>query len=131
MPAIISTASTNIDYVIYQRESTIVPANAKYRISIKGGANVAKAKRGAMYSEGTPEGVKTIITEEQLAALKNDKNFMRHVEKGFMVIVKDKEKVAKVVKSMESKDRSAPLVSTDDPRAPTKIKPELIEKNLA
>lgn len=129
MHTIISTATADTDYVIYQRSDTNAVATVAHRIRIKGGANLAIGRRGQILQDETKIAGETIVSDEQLELLKNDVAFNRHMSRGFISIVGHKDKVAKVVQNMTPKDRSAPLTSDSDERLPkNKLKLEVISK---
>lgn len=132
MPVIISTATADTNYIVYERNDTTAVPVIKRIICIKGGANVAKARRGAMFQEETPIAGSTFVTGEELEILKKDTAFQRHLSRGFMAITNSDKSLEKVVKNMTPKDtKSAPLTSTEDPRAVNKnnkIKVEHLDK---
>jgi len=129
MHTIISTATADTDYVVYQRNDTNAVPTVVHRIRIKGGANLAKFRKGQTLQDETPLAGETTVSDEQLEFLKNDAAFQRHILRGFISIVNHKDKVEKVVRNMTPKDRSAPLTSDTDARLPkNKLKLEVITK---
>lgn len=129
MHTIISTATADTDYVVYERNDTTAVPTVVHRIRVKGGANLAKGRRGQILQEETKIAGETVVSDEQLELLKNDVAFQRHMSRGFIAIVGHKDKAEKVVQNMTPKDRSAPLTSDTDERLPkNKLKLEVISK---
>ena len=81
------------------------PPKVVRSVDINGGANVSPGV-GIM----TPRGVATRISDEDYTWLKEESSFKRHLEKGFLSVVKsDKEVNANAVAgSMKEYDGSAP-----------------------
>jgi hypothetical protein len=100
MPYIYSTMSADVLYNSLKRNNAgnIVQTEG---ILIKGGANVV-AKRGDLI---TPRGVRTEVTDDQLARLEKDQLFNLHKENGF-VTVDGKRNANDVAKNMQKKDKS-------------------------
>lgn len=94
------------------------------KIEIKGGADVINKK-----TLDTPSGVVTIITKEQLEILKENPDFMAHVEKGF--ISYHEEKITEEVKEEKAakmpKDNSRQKTKKDYKKSKGKAKP--VKKN--
>jgi len=128
MHTIISTATADTDYVLYNRTDTNAVPVIAGKVRVKGGANLAKGRRGQSLQDETPLAGQTVVSNEQLEFLKNDPAFQRHLSRGFLAIIGGTDKVEKVVKNMTPKDRSAPLANTKDERLPAGLKPELISK---
>lgn len=130
MHTIISTATADTDYVLYDRPDTNAVPTIVQKVRIKGGANLAKGRKGQTLQDETPLAGHTVVSDAQLEFLKKDPAFQRHLSRGFLAIVGNEEKVEKVVKSMTPKDRSAPLTSDSDERLPkNKLKLEVIGKS--
>ena len=109
-----STASQTMVYPVYaagkQNQARILK-----EIRIKGTANVADPATLV-----TPQGVVTEVSDEDLALLKKNPHFQRHVEKGF---IKFCDKANLDNSDMEKKDNSSQLrdedyASGNDPRTP-------------
>jgi hypothetical protein len=104
MPNIYSTLSTDMLYSALSPGA--VGSNIAVRergVQIKGGANVAN--KYVM----TPKGVRTEVTDEELALLEKDEVFKLHKKNGFITIEKDKKRNADTVAAdMNPKDGSAP-----------------------
>lgn len=75
-----STASQDMIYPIYA-DGKQNQARELKRIVIKGGANVADRRTLA-----TPTGIVTEVSDEDLALLKRNPAFLRHVEHGFLKV---------------------------------------------
>lgn len=86
-----------------------VPAN---RVLIKGGTGVVNLKTGR-----TAVGVVTKVTADDVELLKSDPHFLRHEERGFVVITDSNDDPEKIVTSndMETRDNSAQRVPQDFP----------------
>lgn len=110
MPYIYSTASCSTDYAIYKKNSSRDLGLVERKITIKGGANVA-TKFPNIY---TPKGVVTRVSDEDLAILEQDPNFIQHRDNGFLTIDKKEIEIEKVVGDMQKQDKSAPR-TPDDP----------------
>lgn len=100
-----STLSSSQRYTAYDGNKDL--PRAQKSVLIKGGANVADKHFQ------TPRGVVTQITEEQLAFLKKDPMFQRHVERGFITYDEKRVDVEKVASNMEGRDTSSPLEPGD------------------
>jgi hypothetical protein len=100
-----STLSSSQRYTAYDGNKDL--PREERSVLIKGGANVADKHFQ------TPRGVVTKITEEQLAFLKKDKMFQRHVERGFITYDDKQVDVEKVASNMEGRDTSSPLEPGD------------------
>ena len=109
-----STASQTMIYPIYA-EGKQNQAKILKTIRIQGCANVANPT-----TLRTATGVVTEVSDEDLALLKRDPAFMRHVENGFMKIY-DSQSLN--TEGMQKRDGSAQLQDVDyaegkDPRVP-------------
>lgn len=92
------------------------------QIEIKGGADVTNKNLV------TPEGVTTKVTDDELEILKQNPDFMRHVEKGHIKYFKLNPNVEKEADKLE-KDKSAPL-TPDDYEKQGKKKPKTSKQEL-
>lgn len=106
MPYIVSTATNDIAYNLYAEGKANNLLVLKDKVVITGGANRANKFMQTKKCEGTK------VTEKQLKLLEGNKQFLRHVENGFMRIVKSAPKTDKTPKDMTAKDGSAPLDAT-------------------
>lgn len=124
MPFVYSTASANTTYIFYKTvkngDKTIkraIPASKGGSIVIKGGANVATPPHKSIVDPSgmpihTPVAVRTEVTDRQLEMLRNNISFKRHEAAGF-IKVDNKQTVEKAARSLQPKDKSAPLVPSD------------------
>lgn len=106
MPYIVSTATNDISYNLYAVGKANNLLVLKDKVVIAGGANRANKFTQTKKCEGT------LVTEAQLELLNSNKQFLRHVERGFMRIVKSEPKTDETPKGMAAKDGSAPLDKT-------------------
>lgn len=84
MAYIVSKASQSIEYAGWSKGRNGLNKK-EMSIIIKGGAHVIDKK-----TLNTPNGVITEVTDEELAFLKNNSSFKRHLDKGWMAIEKSK-----------------------------------------
>lgn len=111
---IFSSLTSDQSYTIY-REDTPKGAPAVVKvvdgkpmsIVIKGGSGVANE-----YIQ-TPKGVCTEVSDQAFAMLETCPMFNRHKERRFIKVHEKKISPEKVLKDMEPKDLSAPLVDSD------------------
>lgn len=116
MPFVYSTLSQTNDYTFYRQGGESHLKVATRKITIKGGANVAAKFLMAPNGQpvGTPVGVMTEVTDEELEALESHPVFKEHKANKFIsVILGKEEKVEKVVEDMAKKDKSAPRTPSD------------------
>lgn len=106
MPFIYSTLTADNKYSGYQKGGGDIPS-VTWEVLVKGGTGVANNRLI------TPQGVVTEVTDEELARLKENVIFNRHVENGFIVISDKREDPEKVAADMTGRDPSAPLVDAD------------------
>jgi len=107
MPYIVSTATNDIAYNLYAKGKANNLNVLKDKVVITGGANRANKFMQTTKCKGTK------VTEKQLALLNDHSQFLKHVERGFMRIVKSEPKEDVAPKDMTAKDKSAPLDVTD------------------
>lgn len=107
MNYVYSTATCGTDYHIYEDTGNRDLAVVKKKISINGGHGVANK------NFVTPQGVVTIVSDEDLELLEKDYHFRKHVEAGFITVQKRKTEPEKVAADMKDKDLSAPLTPKD------------------
>lgn len=99
MPYITSTATSGTDYVLYKSTETGLKIPAKV-VTINGGANCANK----LFV--TRSAVSTKVSDEELEMLRQNPEFARHLENGFLNITKiEKESV----KGLQEGDASAPM----------------------
>jgi hypothetical protein len=103
MNYVYSTLTCDTAYATYEKNRTQDVNIVKRKIVIKGGAGIANKFMQ------TPRGVATPVTDEQLAVLKDNPVFKRHLERGFLLIDAKKVAVEKKVANMTKKDKSAPV----------------------
>lgn len=103
-----STLSSSVDYPVYAQGGGGDVPSIETHIFIYGGANIPdKYMR-------TPTGaVVTPVTEQELAALRENSVFKLHEAGGFLVVKDKKVDGEKVAADMVGRDKSAPLVDAD------------------
>jgi hypothetical protein len=116
----LSAPTTYVRYVELTKENAPIlkdrapvqmgPDGREMRVTIKGGANVAR-KDGAL---DTPKGVMTKISDADYAWLKEDYHFKQHVAYGHIFVGEKPVDANKVATNMTEKDGSAPK-TPDDP----------------
>lgn len=119
MPYILSKLSNTQCYTQYVKGVNDIN-NVVETVVIKGGADVINKK-----TLETPNGVVTEVTEQQLDILKQNKDFNRHVELGFITVIEHKPSEEKVEeKAIEMpKDNSRQKTAKDYKKAKGKAKP--------
>ena len=115
---VVSTLTSSQAYTIFKNqdaEGRKIP-RADRVVTVNGGHGVANSK-----SLITPQGVVTVITEEQAALLNDVPMFKRHEKRGFVKILKKKPDATKSSSDMKQADGSAPLKADDfgEGKAPT------------
>lgn len=111
MKFIYSTLATDQDIAVWTQTPDGTPKAVRY-IRINGGAQIAKANAGEIY---TPLGVRTEISDEDFAFLERDFTFKHFVENGFLTVDDRKINAEKAAGNMELPDSSqgAPLSETE------------------
>ena len=105
---IVSRASQDNEYVVWETTKNGQKA-VKKTILIKGGANVLDK-----HTMTTPNGVVTEISDEDYEILKEHTAFKRHMERGFMEVLKEEKKARASSKTKTNKkDGSAQLTPKD------------------
>ncbi len=104
-----STLSRSRHYTGWSRpsEKTMKP-EIIWQVLIHGGANIPtspESERGRF----TPKGIRTEISEEQLAQLQQNSVFLKHQEQGYIIVVSSEIDPDIVARDMKEKDASAPL----------------------
>lgn len=118
-----STLSNDQAYVQWGKSSDKDggPLRRDNTIVIRGKANVFDKEKFV-----TQKGVVTPVSNEELARLRTNKAFQRHLEAGYIKIENHREEPQKVAKSMTGKDQSAQLTADDyvkeGKKAPTSTK---------
>jgi len=113
MNYVYSTASNDRAHIEWiQGAEGSVPIRGK-SVVIHGKANIADK------NFHTPEGVVTEVSDEDLAFLMTHRQFLTAIERGFYSVQKRESAVAKVVKDMTKKDKSAPKTHEDFKNAST------------
>jgi hypothetical protein len=104
-----STGTNSTLYREYENrgDGTKIPVVRK-QLLIKGGAGLAR-KQGLL----TPLGVKTEVSDSDMEWLNANRSFQRHVESGFIKVMKQNIDPEKAAADMASRDKSAPLVPQD------------------
>ena len=109
MPRVYSTITNSSSYVQYELNKYNDMPREVRRVTIQGGAGVARKR-----TFQTPLGVGTEVSKEELEFLEADANFQRHVAAGFLKVLKSGKTDPDVVASdMQQRDGSAPLVPND------------------
>ena len=111
MPFVYSTSTCDNIFPVYTQAEPGQAATIKRSVLIRGGANLAKGKLELV----TKYGVRTEISDEDLAILKNDTEFNNMVQRGFMKIDERKRNAEEVAADMNPRDESAPLTPNDYP----------------
>jgi len=106
MAYIYSTLTAGQEYRGYKKGQGDLN-NIAWTVTINGGTNISSKNLI------TPEGVLTTVSDKDLALLKTNKAFLRHAERGFIIIETKKVEVERVAKDMTKKDKSAPLSGSD------------------
>lgn len=106
MPYVYSTASNDTTFTRFEAHGNDMPKIVK-RVLIKGGTNVA-TKRLI-----TPLGVRTEVSNDDLAFLHTRQNFLRMVKAGFMKVDESKLDPEVPAADMNTRDDSAPRVPQD------------------
>lgn len=117
MPYVYSTLSSNVNYAFYERGGD-VPVKTR-QVIVRGGTGVINN------NFVTPEGVATMITDEEAELLRTNSVFKMHEKNGFVKIDSEKKKIAKAVSDLESKDKGAQKTAADFKR---KSSDDLIEE---
>lgn len=122
MPYIYSTMAAPVAYTGKADVSNNDLPRTPRRVTIAGGAGIANKNLI------TPLGVVTEVTDDELAFLKTDEVFNRHVERGVLVIQVKKSEVEKVAPDMVQ-DESSPLTPADyDEDSPGAIPSDVADK---
>lgn len=119
MPFIISKLSNSQCYTQYAKGVNGIN-NAKEVVEIKGGADVINKR-----TLETPQGVVTEVTKDQLEILKQNADFNRHLENGYLTIIDNKlseEKTEEKAVKMP-KDNSRQKTPKDYKKSKGKAKP--------
>jgi hypothetical protein len=105
MAFILSSLTNDTKYCFWEKKAENLVV-VKKEILIKGGANVADKKTLV-----TPNGASTEVSDEELALLKENPSFKRHLERGFVKIVEtdNKYKAKEESEKLDKKDGSAQL----------------------
>jgi rRNA maturation endonuclease Nob1 len=80
----------------------------KEKLLVAGKANVSDPKTLL-----TPTGMMTTVDEAEFKKFENNSMMKRHIEGGFIKVVKSKQEVETVVKDMTKKDKSAQKTADD------------------
>lgn len=105
MAFILSSLTNDTKYCFWEKKAENLVV-VKKEILIKGGANVADKKTLL-----TPNGASTEVSEDELALLKENPSFKRHMERGYIKIVEtdSKYKAKEEAEKLDKKDGSAQL----------------------
>lgn len=119
MPYILSKLANSQCYTQYVKGVNDIN-NVCERIFIKGGADVINKK-----TLDTPNGVVTEVTNEQLDILKQNADFNRHLENGFVSIIENKisEDKTEEKAAIMPKDNSRQKTPKDYKKSKGKAKP--------
>lgn len=108
MPYVYSTLANDNAYTVYAPGGGDVPRVAR-KVLILGGAGIA----GPFTRLQTPQGVATKVTDEDVADLKENVIFQRHMANGFVTIDDRELDPENVAADMTSRDPGGPLVDAD------------------
>jgi hypothetical protein len=109
MPYIYSTLTCDNFYPVFADKSNPQALSViKKKILVKGGHGVA-TYRGIQ----TPQGIVTVVSEEDLAILEAHPAFKKHRAAGFVTVDKKDVKPEIMAKNMEPKDGSAQITPDD------------------
>lgn len=118
MPYVYSTATCDMIFPVYASNTEQGKAHKmNHQILIRGGANLAKGKAEFI----TKYGVRTEVSEQDLALLQKDKLFKQIEADGYFHVDERKVNPEAVAADMSARDDSAPLVPQDyDENSPVK-----------
>lgn len=103
---IMSKMTSNVNYTIYAKAPSGLPV-VKQIITVRGGADVIDKKTLV-----TPEGVLTVISDDEYNKLQLNPIFRRHLERGMISVSSNESNAEKTSKEL-SKDSSAQLTPKD------------------
>ena len=103
---IASKMAANVNYAIYTKGQNGINV-VKQVITINGGADVMDKKTLI-----TPEGVVTVLSDEDFSKLQNNPIFVRHMERGVLKVCSNERNAQNVSKEL-TKDTSAQLTPKD------------------
>lgn len=110
MPYVYSTATCDMIFPVYANNVEEGKAHKiNHQILIRGGANLAKGKAEFV----TKYGVRTTLSDEDMAILQKDGLFKKIEAAGFFYVDERKVDPEKVAADMTARDESAPLVPQD------------------
>lgn len=107
MPYVYSTSTNSSRFIEYEHRGNDLPVEKK-SVIIKGGSNVAKG-RGLI----TKYGVRTEVSEDDLAWLLKRANFVAMMKAGFFKVDTARMLAEKAIGDLVQRDKSAPLVIQD------------------
>lgn len=105
-----STLANSTKYVLYRNAPQKDLNIAERSVLIKGGSGVHQKHIG------TPLGIHTGVTEEDMEWLKDDVHFKKHIEKGYIVVRKSEVHPEVVAPDMVTRDQrtdACPVVPED------------------
>ena len=103
---IASKMAANVNYAIYTKGQNGINV-VKQVITINGGADVMDKKTLI-----TPEGVVTVLSDEDFSKLQNNPIFVRHMKRGVLKVCSNERNAQNVSKEL-TKDTSAQLTPKD------------------
>lgn len=106
MPFVYSTLANNQKYTLWAKGGSDVPVEIGHVI-VRGGTGVIQTVRG--HADETPVGVRTEITDEQLAMLEQIPQFREHRERGYISVENRKFDPEKIAGKLEGDDKSQQL----------------------
>ena len=109
-----STLTANQEYTQWKNNPSNDIRVKGNSVLINGGSNLANKVLV------TPRGVATIVSDEELAFLRENKVFQRHVERGYITVQEgtDRPEVEKGASDLVGRDESSPLVPEDFENVP-------------
>lgn len=109
MPFVYSTLTCDNIFPVYAPplDARAMPL-IQHKITIKGGHGIKRQNELV-----TPMGVRTEVSESDLALLMKDLNFKNQIAAGFIIVDDKKVSAEKKASDMQQKDGSAPLTPKD------------------
>lgn len=107
MKYIVSRASQDNEYIVWETTPNGIK-RVKKSVLIKGGANVIDKT-----TKTAPNGVITEVSDEDYELLAEHSAFQRHVERGFVEVMKEEKKAKETSKKKGKKDGGSQLTPED------------------
>lgn len=110
MPYVYSTASNDMIYTEHKRDGSGNIPEVTGQVLIRGRANIAQGPLGGLV---TKYGMRTEVSDEELALLERNSGFKEAEAKGFHLVSARKVKAEVAAADMTGRDKSAPVVPQD------------------